>query len=108
LGQPFARFTKPAGETTNLCFSPKDSLLFPDIDLAATAKATAANTQVASLEFFDGKSRIDSLVATPFTAQITEPKSGKHNLQAKVTDSKGKTYVASCLVNNVSVQTSYS
>ena len=108
LGQPFARFTKPAGETTNLCFSPKDSLLFPDIDLAATAKATAANTQVASLEFFDGKSRIDSLVATPFAAQITDPKSGKHNLQAKVTDSNGKTYVASCLVNNVSVQTSYS
>ena len=106
LNQPNAHFTQPAGETTNLCMAPKDRATFPDISIAATAKARSAT--VKKVTFYDGKTFLDSLTAAPYQASVIQPKSGKHNLIAEVTDSKGRTGSSSCLVNNVLTQTSYS
>ncbi len=105
LNMPTVRITQPAGETTCLCMAPQGEGKFPDITIKATAKAT--NAKVARVDFYDGKKFIDSLKASPFEATVTEPASGKHNLRVEVTDDKGKTATASCLVNYVKTQNSY-
>ena len=106
LNQPTARITKPSGDVTHVCMAPSGEASFPDIDVVATAKATSA--QVAKVEIFDGKTRLDSLSASPYKATVTAPVSGKHNLRVEVTDSKGKTAQATCLVNYVTSPASYS
>jgi len=105
LNQPLARITEPAGETTHLCLAPQGKAVFPDITVTATAKAS--NGKVAKVEIYDGKTLLDSMSVAPFTATLTTPKSGKHNLYVKVTDSKGKTAQAACLVNNVTTANTY-
>ena len=105
LNMPTARITQPAGETTHLCLAPQGEVQFPDITVKATAKAT--NAKVVRVDFYDGKKFIDSLKASPYEITLTAPASGKHNLRVEVTDDKGKTTTASCLVNYVTTQLSY-
>ena len=105
LNMPTARITQPAGETTHLCLAPQGEVQFPDITVKATAKAT--NAKVARVDFYDGKKLIDSLKASPYEITLTAPASGKHNLRVEVTDDKGKTTTASCLVNYATTQLSY-
>ena len=99
LNQPQARITEPSGETTQLYMGPKDETQFPDIAVKATAKAIVG--KVAKVEFYDGKTFLDSMAAAPYTATMTAPTSGKHSLRVVVTDNNGKTGEFSCLVNNV-------
>ena len=105
LNMPKARITQPAGETTHLYLAPQGEVHFPDITVKATAKAT--NAKVVRVDFYDGKKFIDSLKASPYEVTLTAPASGKHNLSVKVTDDKGKTATASCLVNYATTQLSY-
>jgi poly(3-hydroxybutyrate) depolymerase len=105
LNMPTARITQPAGETTHLCLAPQGEVQFPDITVKATAKAT--NAKVVRVDFYDGKKFIDSLKASPYEITLTTPASGKHNLRVEVTDDKGKTTTASCLVNYATTQLSY-
>ena len=105
LNMPTARITQPAGETTHLCLAPQGEVQFPDITVKATAKAT--NAKVVRVDFYDGKKFIDSLKASPYEITLTAPASGKHNLRVEVTDDKGKTTTASCLVNYATTQLSY-
>ena len=106
LNQPTARITQPAGEITHVCMAPTGGAVFPDITVTATAKAT--NAKIVKVEFYDGKTFLDSLSASPYTATVTSPASGKHNLRVVVTDDNGKTAEASCLVNYVTAPTTYS
>ena len=99
LNQPQARITEPSGETTQLYMGPKDETQFPNIAVKATAKAIVG--KVAKVEFYDGKTFLDSMAAAPYTATMTAPTSGKHSLRVVVTDNNGKTGEFSCLVNNV-------
>ena len=105
LNMPTARITQPAGETTHLYLAPQGEVQFPDITVKATAKAT--NAKVVRVDFYDGKKFIDSLKASPYEITLTAPASGKHNLRVEVTDDKGKTTTASCLVNYATTQLSY-
>ena len=105
LNMPKARITQPAGETTHLYLAPQGEVHFPDITVKATAKAT--NAKVVRVDFYDGKKFIDSLKASPYEVTLTAPASGKHNLRVEVTDDKGKTATASCLVNYATTQLSY-
>jgi len=105
LNMPLARITQPAGETTHLCMAPAGEAVFPDITVKATAKAP--NGKVVKMDFYDGKTLIESKTAAPYTATLSAPKSGKHNLRVEVTDSKEKTAQSSCLVNCVTSKTSY-
>ena len=102
---PTVRITQPAGETTHLCMAPQGEAIFPDITIKATAKAP--NGKVAKMDFYDGKTLIESKTATPYTTILSAPVKGKHNLRVEVTDSKEKTASASCLVNYVSSSSSY-
>jgi len=96
LNMPLAKITKPAGETTHVCFAPSGEATFPDIDVTATAKAGSGT--VSKVEIYDGKTLIDSLKASPYTVTLPAPKAGKHNLRVVVSNSKGKTSEASCQV----------
>jgi poly(3-hydroxybutyrate) depolymerase len=106
LNQPTTRFTQPAGDVTHLCMAPQGEAVFPDITVTATAKAT--NAKIAGLAFFDGKTFLDSLYASPYTTTVAAPKSGKHNLKVEVVDDKGKTGQATCLVNYATSSGTYS
>ena len=105
LNMPTVRITQPAGETTHLCMAPQGEATFPDITLKATAKAP--NGRVAKVDFYDGKTLIESKTGAPYTATLTAPKSGKHSLRVEATDNKDKTAQATCLVNCVASRTSY-
>ena len=99
LNMPSASITQPAGETTHLYMGPLGEAVFPDIAIEATAKAQKG--EIVKVEFYDGKTLLDSVTAAPYTTTLLSPKSGKRNLRVVVTDSNGKTAEASCLVNNV-------
>lgn len=47
------------------------------------------------------------LSGDPYTATLTPPKAGKHELRAVATDSNGKTGESSCLVNCIASSTNY-
>ena len=99
LNQPKARITKPAGEATYLYMGPDDEAVFPDITIEATATATSG--EVEKVEFYDGNTLIETLTAQPYTATLTAPQAGQHELRVVVTDSKGKQGESSCMVNCV-------
>ena len=105
LNQPMVKITEPAGETTHLYMAPPEEVVFPDITIEATAQAV--NGEIVKMDFYDGKKLIESQDASPYTMTITAPTSGKHNLRVEVTDDKGKTAEASCLVNYASSKSSY-
>ena len=105
LNQPTARITQPAGETTYLYMTPDEGVVFPDIAIEATA--TANKGQVEKVEFYDGTTLIETLTAAPYTATLTAPKAGQHELRVVVTDSNGKTGESSCMVNCIATATEY-
>ena len=105
LNQPTARITVPAGEVTHLCMAPSGEAAFPDITVTATAKA--ASGKIVKMDFYDGKTLIDSLSAAPYTVTLPTPKAGKHSLRVEATDDKGKTAQASCLVNYATSTSTY-
>lgn len=108
LNQPIVRITEPAGETTHLCMAPKGEEVFPEVTVKATAKAATTASKVVKVEFYDGKTLVDSMSATPYTTVLTTAKSGKHTLRVEATDDKGKKTQASCLVNFATSTSSYS
>ena len=105
LNQPKARITQPAGDVTYLCMTPESDVTFPDITIEATAVATKG--QIEKVEFYDGNTLIETLTAEPYTATLTAPQAGSHELRVVVTDTNGKTGESSCLVNCVQTSTSY-
>ena len=105
LKMPLAKITQPAGETTHLYMAPKEETVFPDITIEATGKAQSG--EVVKVDFYDGETLIDSKTVSPYLSILTSPAAGKHNLSVEVTDDKGKTAEASCLVNYVSSQSTY-
>ena len=105
LNQPKAKITQPAGETTYLYMTPDEGIVFPDIPIEATA--TASVGQVEKVEFYDGNTLIETLTAPPYTATLTAPKAGQHELRVVVTDTNGKKGENSCLVNCIASKTSY-
>ena len=105
LNQPEARITQPTGETMHLCLAPEKAAAFPDITLEATAKAT--NGEVTKVDFYDGKTLIDTKTTAPYLTTLMAPTAGKHDLRVVVTDDKGKTSEAACLVNNTATQSAH-
>jgi len=105
LNQPRATITQPEGESTYLYMAPKGVATFPDISIEATA--TAKSGQVETVEFYDGNTLIASLSAAPYTATLSDPKAGRHELRVVVTDSNGKKGESSCLVNCIESSSSY-
>ena len=105
LNQPEARFTQPTGETMHLCLAPEKAAVFPDITLEATAKAI--NGEVTKVDFYDGKTLIDTKTTAPYLTTLMAPTAGKHDLRVVVTDDKGKTSEAACLVNNTATQSAH-
>ncbi len=105
LNQPRAAITQPAGESTYLYMAPKGMATFPDITIEATA--TAKSGQVETVDFYDGNTLIASLSAAPYTATLTAPEVGRHELRVVVTDSNGKKGESSCVVNCIESDTSY-
>ena len=106
LNQPKARITQPEGDITHLYMGPKQEAVFPDITLEVTA--TSPNGQVVKMDFYDGNTLIESLSTEPYTATLTAPAAGEHNLRAVVTDDNGKKGDAFCMVNNATSESSYS
>ena len=99
LNQPKARITQPAGETTYLYMGPDGEATFPDITIEATATATVG--EVEKVEFYDGNTLLETLTAQPYTATLTAPQAGQHELRVVVTDTNGKKGESSCVVNCV-------
>lgn len=104
LNQPKVNIAQPEGETTYLYMGPDDEATFPDISIEATA--TVTNGEVEKVEFYDGNTLIETLTAQPFTATLTAPQAGQHELRVVVTDTNGKKGESSCVVNCV-VSTNY-
>ena len=105
LNQPRAVITQPAGETTYLCMTPEEGVVFPDVTIEATAIAT--NGQIEKVEFYDGSTLIETCTTQPYTATLTAPLAGRHELRIVATDSNGKTGETSCMVNCIQSSTSY-
>ncbi|MBO4720059.1 MAG: hypothetical protein J5658_09315 [Prevotella sp.] len=105
LNQPKVKITEPAGDITHLYLAPPEKMVFPDITIGATAQAVSG--EVAKVDFYDGRKLIGSQEASPYTVTLTAPASGKHNLRVEVTDDKGKTAEAWCLVNYATTKSSY-
>lgn len=103
LNMPTVRFLQPEGETTHLYMAPQGEAVFPDINIKATSKAYSA--RIAKVDFYDGKTLIESKTTATATTTLQAPQSGKHNLRVVVTDSKDKTSQASCLVNFITSRT---
>ena len=99
LNQPKVTIAQPEGETTYLYMGPDGEAVFPDISIEATA--TVTNGEVEKVEFYDGNTLIETLSAKPFTATLTAPKAGQHELHVVVTDTNGKKGESSCAVNCV-------
>ncbi len=102
LNMPSAQITQPAGETTHLYFAPKGECQYPDVTIEATAKAQTG--EIVKAEVYDGKTLLETLTAAPYTATLTTPTAGRHNLRVVVTDSNGKTAETACLVNNEALE----
>ena len=96
LNMPLARITAPAGETTHLCMAAEEEATFPDITVEATAKAQEG--EIVKAEFYDGSTLFETVTEPPYTATLTAPAAGRHDIEVKVTDSNGRTATASCLV----------
>ena len=105
LNQPKAKISLPAGETTYLYMAPDGEATFPDIPMEATAKAVKG--QIEKVEFYDGSTLIETLTTAPFTATLTAPTAGQHELRVVVTDSNGKTGESSCVVNCIAASDEY-
>lgn len=105
LNQPTAKITQPEGESTYLYMGPEEGVTFPDVTIEATA--TANKGQIEKVEFYDGNTLIETLTAEPYTATLTAPKAGQHEVRVVVTDSNGKTGESSCMVNCVETKTEY-
>ena len=105
LNQPKAKISLPAGETTYLYMAPEGEASFPDIAVEATAKAVKG--QIEKVEFYDGNTLIQTLTAAPYTATLTAPTAGQHELRVVVTDSYGKTGESSCVVNCIAAPDEY-
>ena len=106
LNQPKARITQPEGDITHLYMGPQGTAVFPDITVEATA--TAANGQVVKVDFYDGNTLQESLSEAPYQATLKALAAGKHDLRVVVTDDKGKTGEASCLLNYAASNANYS
>ena len=106
LNQPKAKIIQPTGESTYLNMAPQGTATFPDITFEATASATIG--QVEKVEFFDGNTLIKTLTAEPYTATLTSPKAGNHEIRVVVTDTNGKKGESSCMVNCITSSNSYS
>ena len=105
LNQPKARITQPEGEVTYLYMAPDEGVTFPDIPIEATATATKG--EIEKVEIYDGETLIETLTAAPYTATLTAPQAGQHELRVVVTDTNGKTGESSCTVNCIVSNTSY-
>ena len=105
LNQPRAIITKPEGESTCLYMAPDGEAVFPNITLEATA--TAKVGQVEKVEFYDGNTLIESHTAEPYTATLTAPKVGRHEIRVVVTDSNGKKGENSCVLNCIASANTY-
>lgn len=108
LNMPSVKITTPSNTMTHLYMSPKDEASFPDIDVTATAKAAKSTIKISKVEFYDGKTFLDSLKEAPYTVTIKNPKNGKHTLRAVAYDANGKTSESTCQVNYAQVTSSYS
>ena len=106
LNMSTVRIAKPAGETSYLYMAPQGEESFPDIAVRATPKLT--NCKLVKMDFYDGKTLLESKTASPYTTTIESPKSGKHNLRVVITDSKDRTAEATCLVNYMASRTTHS
>lgn len=105
LNQPKVQITQPAGDATYLYMTPEEGATFPDV--AIEANATAVNAEVTQVEFYDGTTLIETLTSAPFTATLTAPKAGVHEIRVVVTDSNGKKGESSCVVNCIETSGSY-
>lgn len=105
LNQPKARITVPAGETTHLCMAPEGEATFHDFAIEATAQAQQG--EIVKADIYDGTTLLQTLTAAPYTATLTAPAVGTHDVRMEVTDSNGKTGEASCLINCVTSETTY-
>ena len=105
LNQPKVKITEPVGDITHLYLAPSEKIVFPDITIGATAQAVSG--EVTKVDFYDGRKLIGSQETSPYTVTLTAPVSGKHNLRVEVTDDKGKTAEAWCLVNYATTKSSY-
>ena len=105
LNQPQAHITLPDGESTFLYMTPAADVTFPDVTVEATA--TATNGDIEKVEFYDGNTLLATLSAEPYTATLTAPKAGKHEVRVVVTDTNGKRGERSCMVNCVVSSTTY-
>ena len=106
LNRPTVKITEPAGETTRLCMAPRGEAAFPDITVKATAKAP--NGKIVKMDFYDGKTLLETRTAYPYSTTLEAPAVGKHELRVLVTDDKDKTAEAACLVNYVAPTSLYS
>ena len=101
LNMPTARITEPAGETTHLYMARTGEAVFPNFTVEATAKAQ--NGEIVKAEFYDGNNLIttinDASASDTYTTTLTELEAGNHNIRLVVTDDKGRTAEASCMVN---------
>ena len=97
LNMPSARITQPEGETTYLYMAAQGEATFPDITVEATGKAQ--NGEVVKADIYDGDNLLATLTEAPYTATLTAPTAGKHDIRVEVTDNNGKTADAYCLVN---------
>ena len=98
--------TQPSGESTYLCLAPEGEATFPDITVCATAKDP--NGTIEKVEFYDNGNLFDTQTAAPYQATLTAPSSSYHNLRVVVTDNDGETSQATCRVDCVTRQLSYS
>ena len=106
LKQPRARITQPNGETTHLYMGPEEEAVFPEVTFEATAKAT--NGEIAKVNLYDGQNLLETFTEAPYITTLEAPAVGKHNLRVEVTDNQDRTGDASCLVNCVVSQDTYS
>ena len=106
LNMSTVKIAKPAGETSHLYMAPQGEESFPDISVRATPKFT--NCKLVKMDFYDGKTLLESKTASPYTTTIESPKSGKHNLRVVITDSKDRTAEATCLVNYMTSRATHS
>ena len=105
LNNPTVRITQPTGETTHVCFAPEGEATFPDISIRALAKSPTG--KVVKVDFYDGKTLLDTKTSSPYMTTITNPSAMKHNLRVAVLDSKEKTAEATCLVNYTAPKSTY-
>lgn len=105
LNQPIAKITQPEGETTYLRMTPEAGGIFPDVAIEATAKAVKG--EIEKVEFYDGSTLMETLTAAPYTATLTAPKAGTHELRMVVTETNGKKGEYSSVVNCIVEKSSY-